>query len=256
MFGSHLKFLESFYKTVMPECDVDVLELINNATVEMYEARGINEYTDCSNYKPKDFPIFEDLYALINDRLAQEENILFRNNLLRAQMYLKKFASGGRYADIWNEPSTLLTTSDFVVFNFQSLFANKNQIVANAQMLLLFRFLEQQIINIREANNASGSVRHIMVFADEAHLFIDKNCPTAVNFFYQMNKRIRSITARLFPPRRIFPIGTLPRICVIRPASLSRTVSTISSSDSPRWICRISYPCSAGRAALTRRKRI
>lgn len=199
VFGSHLKFLESFYKTVMPECDADVLELINNATVEMYEARGINEYTDCSNYKPKDFPIFEDLYALINDRLAQEENILFRNNLLRAQMYLKKFASGGRYADIWNAPSTLLTTSDFVVFNFQSLFANKNQIVANAQMLLLFRFLEQQIINIREANNASGTVRHIMVFADEAHLFIDKNCPTAVNFFYQMNKRIRKYYGSFIP---------------------------------------------------------
>ena len=41
--------------------------------------------------------------------------------------------------------------------------------------------------------------RHIMVFADEAHLFIDKNCPTAVNFFYQMNKRIRKYYGSFIP---------------------------------------------------------
>lgn len=199
IFAAHLKFLESFFRTIMPDCDADVLELINNIVVEVYAGRGITEYTDCSEFDADKFPLFDDVYGAISARIEKEENLLFKNNLLRAQMYLKKFARGGRYADLWNAPSTLLTTSDFVVFNFQSLFANKNQTVANAQMLLVFRYMEQQIINIREANNAAGKMRHIIVFADEAHLFIDKNCPIAVDFFYQMNKRIRKYFGSFIP---------------------------------------------------------
>lgn len=199
VFAAHLKFLESFFRTIMPDCDADVLELINNIVVEVYDARGITEYTDCSEFSADKFPLFDDVYSAVTNRIAVEENLLFKNNLLRAQMYLKKFARGGRYADLWNAPSTLLTTSDFVVFNFQSLFANKNQIVANAQMLLVFRYMEQQIINIREANRAARKIRHVVVFADEAHLFIDKNCPVAVDFFYQMNKRIRKYFGAFIP---------------------------------------------------------
>ena len=199
IFAAHLKFLESFFRSIMPDCDADVLELINNSVVDVYAAKGITENTDCSDFAPERFPVFQDLYNIICARVDKEENALFKNNLLRAQMYLKKFAKGGRYSDIWNAPSTLITTSDFVVFNFQSLFANKNQIVANAQMLLVFRYMEQQIINIREANSAAGKMRHIVVFADEAHLFIDKNCPVAVDFFYQMNKRIRKYFGAFIP---------------------------------------------------------
>lgn len=202
IFASHLKFLESFYKVIMPECDSDVLELINNATVEVYKQKGIDEYTDCSSFKAEQFPVFEDLYNYICAKLKSERNALFKNNLLRAEMYLKKFTSGGgRYSNLWNGPSTLLTSSDFVVFNFQGLFANKNNVVANAQMLLVFKYLEQQIINIREMNASlkDEDIRHVIAFADEAHLFIDKQCPVAVDFFYQMNKRIRKYFGSFIP---------------------------------------------------------
>ena len=43
-------------------------------------------------------------------------------------------------SDIWNAPSTLGVDADIIDFNFQSLFANKNNVVANSQMLLVFRF--------------------------------------------------------------------------------------------------------------------
>ena len=39
-------------------------------------------------------------------------------------------------AMIWNAPSTLKVNADLIDFNFQSLFANKNNTVANAQMCM------------------------------------------------------------------------------------------------------------------------
>ena len=50
-------------------------------------------------------------------------------------------------------------------------------------MLLIFRFIEQEIINARENNNIKT-----LIICDEAHLFIDPKYPIALDFFYQMNK--------------------------------------------------------------------
>ncbi len=66
--------------------------------------------------------------------------------------------------------------ADMSVFNFQSLFANKNNVVANAQMLLVFRYIEQEIINARERGRLHEQQR-TMIIVDEAHLFIDPKFP-------------------------------------------------------------------------------
>ena len=47
------------------------------------------------------------------------------------------YATGGRNAAIWNGEATISTNENFIVFNFQSLLANKNNTIANAQMLLV-----------------------------------------------------------------------------------------------------------------------
>ena len=80
-------------------------------------------------------------------------------------------------------------------FNFQSLFLNKNNIVTNAQMLLIFRFIEQEIINKRKQDNNKKT----MIIVDEAHMFIDIKYPIALDFFYQMNKRIRKYNGSFVP---------------------------------------------------------
>ena len=57
-----------------------------------------------------------------------------------------KFASGGRDSNLWNGKSTLSIKENFTVFNFQSLLANKNGVIANAQMLLVLKWLDNEII--------------------------------------------------------------------------------------------------------------
>ena len=97
-----------------------------------------------------------------------------------------------------NAPSTLKTDADLIDFDFQSLFANKNNTVANAQMLLIFRFIEQEVINAREKNKGGANL-HTLIIADEAHLYIDPKFPIALDFFYSMSKRIRKYNGSFIP---------------------------------------------------------
>ena len=196
-FNTHLKMLESFFKIVLVGASADVIELINNLAVETYERKGITELTDCTNFKAEDFPLFTDLLETLKAKDKTDMDALTLRDMRTAELYLQKFVSG-RYSDIWNGFSTLETNANLIDFNFQSLFANKNNVVANAQMLLVFRFIEQEIINAREANKNGRGLR-TMIVCDEAHLFIDAKFPIALDFFFSMSKRIRKYSGSFIP---------------------------------------------------------
>lgn len=196
-FNTHLKMLESFFKIVFVGANSDVIELINNLAVEAYARKGIYETTDCTRLNAEDFPLFTDLLAVLREKNKEETDSLTLRDMRTAELYLQKFVSG-RYSDIWNAPSTLKVNADLIDFNFQSLFANKNNTVANAQMLLVFRFIEQEVINAREANKSGKNLRTLII-ADEAHLFIDAKFPIALDFFFSMSKRIRKYNGSFIP---------------------------------------------------------
>ena len=196
-FNTHLKMLESFFKIVFVGANSDVIELINNLAVEAYARKGIYETTDCTQLNAEDFPLFTDLLAVLREKNKEETDGLTLRDMRTAELYLQKFVSG-RYSDIWNAPSTLKVNADLIDFNFQSLFANKNNTVANAQMLLVFRFIEQEVINAREANKSGKNLRTLII-ADEAHLFIDAKFPIALDFFFSMSKRIRKYNGSFIP---------------------------------------------------------
>ncbi|MBR1676620.1 MAG: ATP-binding protein [Clostridia bacterium] len=196
-FNTHLKMLESFFKIVLVGASQDVIELINNLTVETYERVGIDEHTDCTQLKAYEFPLFSDLLDTLKSKDKTDMDALTLRDMRTAELYLQKFVTG-RYSDIWNGYSTLETNANLIDFNFQSLFANKNNVVANAQMLLVFRFIEQEVINARESNR-NGKNLHTMIIADEAHLFIDAKFPIALDFFFSMSKRIRKYGGSFIP---------------------------------------------------------
>ncbi|MBR2871504.1 MAG: ATP-binding protein, partial [Clostridia bacterium] len=196
-FNTHLKMLESFFKIVFVGASSDVIELINNLAVETYERKGISEATDCTEFTPEQFPTFSDMYETLMLKDRETMDALTLRDMRTAELYLQKFVKG-RYSDIWNAPSTLEVDADLIDFNFQSLFANKNNTVANAQMLLVFRFIEQEVINARELNKNGKNLR-TMIVCDEAHLFIDAKFPIALDFFFSMSKRIRKYGGSFIP---------------------------------------------------------
>lgn len=63
--------------------------------------------------------------------------------------------------------------------------------IANAQMLLVLKWLDNEIIKNREYNELNNTNRKIIIVIDEAHVFVDEKYPIALDFMYQLAKRIR-----------------------------------------------------------------
>lgn len=191
VFAAHLQFLESFFRITLQGITADSLEELNNILTKVYESKGITEHTDCTYLKPEDYPTFDDLYQTVEKEIHKEKLSSRAANLERVKTYVAKFATGGRFSTLWNGASTLTSDERMIVFNFQSLFGAKNNIVANAQMLVIMRYLDQQIINIREINRVSENPIHPFVVLDEGYNFIDAEYPVALDFVFLWYKRIR-----------------------------------------------------------------
>jgi hypothetical protein len=190
-FEGHLRFLESFFKIVMEGIRSDALEALNGLITKLYNLKGINKSTDFAKVKPEQFPVFDELYRLAKQSYDSSTDEFSKINFRVLITYLEKFAEGGRYSGLWNGPTSIRTDENFFVFNFMTLLANKNAVVANAQMLLVFKYLDGEIIKNREYNVKNHCKRKIVVVVDEAHVFIDEQKPIALDFMFQMAKRIR-----------------------------------------------------------------
>lgn len=190
-YATHLQFLEEFFRQILPDCDKDAMEYLNSLIDRLYLNMGITAETELRKLRPEDYPIFDDLYDEILQEFQQTDNEYIRRMLRVLMNYIAKFSTGGRNANIWNGPSTITTEENFSVFNFQSLLANRNNTIANAQMLLVLKYIDNEIIKNRDYNLKNNTNRKIIVAIDEAHVFIDEKFPVALDFMYQLAKRIR-----------------------------------------------------------------
>lgn len=196
-FYAHLQFLEQFYRLILPGINADSLELLNKVTQELYEQKRINTKTDLTNLKASDYPTFDDLNMLIEEKLEKETDEYMRTCLKVLVNYVSKFKTGGRNSNLWNGYTSFSPKENFIAFNFQKLLANKNDITANAQMLLVLKWLENEVIKNRDYNLKHKTNRKIVVAIDECHLFIDEKYPIALDFMFQLAKRIRKYEGML-----------------------------------------------------------
>lgn len=190
-YSTHLQFLEEFFNVILPGMPSEAFEVLNRLIIEAYKRKGIDATTVVTHLKPEDFPIFDDLYNITVEELNKTTDDYYRKNLRTVETYISKFATGGRNSNLWNGPTSIATKENFCTFNFRSLLANRNQVIANAQMLLVFKYLDNEIIKNKDFNDKYQSNRHIIVAVDEAHVFINPKHPIALEFMAQMAKRIR-----------------------------------------------------------------
>jgi hypothetical protein len=189
--SQHLQFLEEFFKIILEGIDPDAAETLNKLVVDLYRKKGINTSTDVNKLKPTDYPIFDDLYRYALQEHERAKDEYSKKNLRIVVNYVSKFSTGGRIANLWNGPTNIESTENFMVFSFRSLLANRNEGVARAQMLLTFKYLDNEIIKNREFNLRHKANRRIIIVVDEAHTFINPKFPIALDFMFQMAKRIR-----------------------------------------------------------------
>lgn len=190
-FPQHLQFLEQFFRVILEGINADAFEVLNSLIIDMYKEFNIDYKTNLARLKPEDYPTFDALYDLILRRIKMAKDEFSLRNLMTVETYIKKFASGGRNSALWNGPTSIETNENFVTFNFQSLVAGNNPTITNAQMLLVFRYLNNEIINNKDFNKKYRKNRKVIVAVDEAHIFINPKYPIALDFMAQMAKRIR-----------------------------------------------------------------
>lgn len=198
--SSHRLFLDQFFRTVCPDMSEECVLYLNKAIADLYAKNNITDESALSSLASEDFPIFDDFKALLESKVENEDGKYDDGEVAtykKVLLYVEQFAEGGLYSRMWNGKTTLEIKNDFNVLNFQSLFANNNRIVANGQMLLLMRFLNQEVIKNREYNKTSQSKKEIMIIIDEAHRFINPQFPVALEFMSTMGKQIRKYSGAL-----------------------------------------------------------
>lgn len=193
----NLQFLEQFYRCTLNGISQDALEELNRITQLAYESKGIGPYSDFSKLGHKDYPTFDDVYAVAEKKLDEADNSYEKSCIRTVLNYLSRFVKGGRDSSLWNGPTSFNPKASFVSINFQRLLANKNESTSNAQMLLLLRWLEQEVIRNREYNKECRTGRKTVIAIDEAHLFIDEKYPIALDFMHSLAKRIRKYDGML-----------------------------------------------------------
>ena len=150
----------------------------------MYVQFGINK-SDISKIDNKKFPIFSDLHNYLLKHktiLVKKYNQNFYNNVLNCVE--NNLINNGKYAHLYNKYSSINLKSQFVVFDTNSLFEQNNKSLIQAQMFLVLNYLKNLI------NRSTDNSKKLIV-VDEGHLLIDENNPIALDFLYQIVKRIR-----------------------------------------------------------------
>lgn len=191
----HKQFLEEFFKTAIKRLqDDDLLSSYLFKAVDVLYSRW-NYYDGCElSSNPKDYPLIKDLYSLLEELYSNE---IQKKNEYEAHYYkellilLSSFIGEGNKAKLWNNYTTLSLDNKIIVFNFQSLLNSANKNIAAAQMLLIMKFLNQEIAMNRNDNHLLSKEDKVMIMVDEAHNFISKDYPIALNFLYKMSKQIR-----------------------------------------------------------------
>ena len=108
-FAEHLQFMEQFYRLILPGINTDAFEMLNSLTAELYRSKGIDTGTNVSELKASDFPIFDDLLAMVDEKIEHEENEYHLKNLQTVRMFIEKFGTGGRNSNLWNGYTSIET---------------------------------------------------------------------------------------------------------------------------------------------------
>ena len=191
----HMMFLPAFFKLILDGITQDAIEFLGNEITVIYDNFKITEKTDVTKLKNTEFPTFNNVYQHIKDVLAKAiENKASQyelENYRKLEVYLRKFADKGSCSLLWNGYTSIKNKSRFINFNFQQLLENKNDMIQKAQITLVLRMINKEIISNLTYNKANGTNRKIVVMIDEAHVFIDAKSLLALNFIKDLAKRIR-----------------------------------------------------------------
>ena len=199
--AKHLGFLEAFFKTAFESISEKELVMLLAVVEKLYNKKGIFKNTSINtlqNMKPEEYPKFSELYEFLPEykkdvRSKEKEKIIEQLDIL-----LSRFLTGTD-AYLFDGYTTINLDNDLIAFNLQELLYSGNQRLINTQTLNLLTYLNNSIV-ANKINNDKLNVedrKHVMIIADEFHLFIDENNFEVLRNFGQLARRIRKYSGAL-----------------------------------------------------------
>ena len=199
--AKHLGFLEAFFKTAFESINEKELVMLLAVVESLYNKKGIYKNTSINtlqNLKPEDYPIFSELYAFLPEykksiKETEKEKVIEQLDIL-----LSRFLTGTD-SFLFDGYTTINLDNDLIAFNLQELLYSGNQRLINTQTLNLLTYLNNSIVanKINNDKMKSDDKKHVMIIADEFHLFIDENNFEVLRNFGQLARRIRKYSGSL-----------------------------------------------------------
>lgn len=199
--AKHLGFLEAFFKSAFESITEKEMVMLLAIVEKLYNSKGIYKNTSINtlqSLKPEDYPIFSDLYNYLpvyKKGLTSKEKIKLIEQL---DILLSRFLTGTD-SYLFDGYTNINLDNDLIAFNLQELMYSENQRLINTQTLNLLTFLNNSIV-ANKINNDKLKVedrKHVVVVADEFHLFIDENNFEVLRNFGQLARRIRKYSGSL-----------------------------------------------------------
>ena len=79
-FSSHVQFMEQFFQSLLPDLTDKEVARLSDLIIEVYKQKKIVETTDFSALEANDFPIMDDLMALVRWRVNELAAIVTKDS--------------------------------------------------------------------------------------------------------------------------------------------------------------------------------
>ena len=184
--NKHIQTFRKFINYYLQELNPYELTKIEEILLEVYKDKGIDFNSDLTKLTSKDYPIMEDLYNKIKEKLENSKKNKEPQNVIES---LEKICTLLRRAittdaKIFNGYSSLNVneSNDFIVLDIHSLL-NSDDCVLKSQFYNVLNWCWNEICkNINE---------QVILLCDEAHLIMDQNNKQGLEFLKTACKCIR-----------------------------------------------------------------
>src|SRR5574344_34755 len=175
-----LQSLKAFMKYYSPDIEDDVLAMFSDVVQETYKRFGIEATSNFLNFKPENYPTFDEVYQTIQGKLiSMPEATRERDCLERLALRVRPFINELRY--YFNGHTTVKSDTGFIVFNIKEVMNSE----ANIRNALFFNILKYAWSLCLDKS------KNTVMMVDEAHILLSGNNELGAEYLAQMQRRAR-----------------------------------------------------------------
>lgn len=156
--------------------------ILEQALIELYANYGITMDTDISSIPNDKWPVVENLYDKIELKIKDKDLSEYRRNNYEKLLDLLYSMAKGADSYLWNGPTTLEPSADFVDLVISSLLEADDR-VKRAQFYNILSWAWTELSKDRK--------QRVLFGVDEGYLVVDPEYPDIMKYLRNMSKRLR-----------------------------------------------------------------